>query len=105
MGAKLNNSPGLKPSRRFHERFPEVRFDSAQEQYLRLPAPLRPLAPEARRNDAAIVEDEDVALTQVISDFIEMAVRKRAVCKAGNHQPRLASRLDGRLSNKLRWQN
>ena len=84
-----------------HQRFPGQGVLAAQEQQFHLPA--GGLArKDARRNDARLVDHQQVAGAQVVADVPEGGVLQLGRVAAQHQQARVVARLDGRLRDPLR---
>ena len=71
---KLDRRPRQGFLARLDQDFPAVIADGRQEQDFDLAACRRPLAVEAGRDDAGIVEDQDVAFVQFVDEVVEILV-------------------------------
>ena len=83
-----------------HQRAPPILAQVPQEQQLHFAA-ARQLAPEqARRNDAALVGDQQVAGAQICANLTEDTVLQRARIAVHDQEPRAIARLYRLLRNQ-----
>ena len=59
-----------------------------------------PRTVQPRRHDAAVVEDQHVALAHQVGQLVEAMVRRRAVRARDDHEPGVVARLRGRLRDQ-----
>ena len=98
---KFDDRPGQGLLARFDQDFPAVVADGRQQQDFDFPTRRRPLAMEAGRDDAGIVEDQDVAFVQFVDEVIEILVFDGAGLAVIEHEAGVVPRFCRMLGNEF----
>ena len=85
----------------FDQRFPDVLLLLFQQQHLDVPAGVGLDAVQARRDNAGVVDHQQVAWIQIVDDVIKMMVAARAALAVHHQQTRVVPRLHRRLRDLL----
>ena len=85
----------------FDQRFPDVLLLLFQQQHLDVPAGVGLDAVQARRDNAGVVDHQQVAWIQIVDDVIKMMVAARAALAVHHQQARVVPRLNRRLCDLL----
>ena len=85
----------------FDQRFPDVLLLLFQQQHLDVPAGVGFDAVQARRDNAGVVDHQQVAWIQIVDDVIKVMVAARAALAVHHQQPRVVPRLHRRLRDLL----
>ena len=85
----------------FDQRFPDVLLLLFQQQHLDVPAGVGLDAVQARRDNAGVVDHQQVAWIQIVDDVIKVMVAARAALAVHHQQARVVPRLHRRLRDLL----
>ena len=98
---KLDGRPRQGLLARFDQDFPAVVADRRQEQDFDLAASRHPFAVEPGRDDAGIVEDQDVAWVQFVDEVVEILVFHGAGLTVIEHEAGVVPRFGRMLGNEF----
>ena len=85
----------------FDQRFPDVLLLLFQQQHLDVPAGVGLDAVQARRDNAGVIDHQQVAWIQIVDDVIKVMVAARAALAVHHQQTRVVPRLHRRLRDLL----
>ena len=85
----------------FDQRFPDVLLLLFQQQHLDVPAGVGLDAVQARRDNAGVIDHQQVAWIQIVDDVIKVMVAARAALAVHHQQTRVVPRLNRRLCDLL----